>query len=311
MKILVYSDGSSSSERALHFAAQLVRTLGAELAVITVRSGTHAIEEPPPFGVEVDLADTMHLPPGLQVLGHAVDVLGSEGLLDRDKARNIKVRELPNGHLFICRCRRDVRIPFYVCFGHLIETLNHETDKNGYDLVIIGPPRRGRLHRMLLGDTTRKLVLDLHTSVLIVRGGRMESRFVVCADGSMAAKRQLGPLKRFLPAISGALEVIWVRTPECDADTVQAAEDYLGRLEKWLTATGRQFDIIRTQGQHPAEVITEAAGDDAVIFLGASLRHDVYRRLRGSLPMQILEHTSASVLLVKGLPESDPAFLSE
>ncbi len=311
MKILVYSDGSASSERALHFAARTARTLDAELAVITVRSGTHAIEPPPPFGAEVNLDDSVHLPPGLQILANAVDVLCAEGLLDRKEKFNVMVRELPNGHLFVCRSRNEKRIPFYVCFGHMIETLNHETDKHGYDLLIIAPPRRGKLHKMVLGDTTRKLALDLHTSVLIAREGGLESRFVICADGSAAANHQLGMLASFLPAISGAMEMIWVRKPDCDREAVQAAEHYLTSVQKWLADAGRQVDIIRAQGQRPAEVIAKAAGDDAVIFLGASLRHDVYRRLRGSLAMQILAQSSASVLLVKGLPEGNSEFLPE
>jgi hypothetical protein len=43
IKLLVYSDGSSFSDNALHFAAQLTQRLDAELAVITTRSGTNAI----------------------------------------------------------------------------------------------------------------------------------------------------------------------------------------------------------------------------------------------------------------------------
>ena len=45
------------------------------------------------------------------------------------------------------------------------------------------------------------------------------------------------------------------------------------------------------------------AGDGSVIFLGASLRHDVYRRVLGSLPIQILARTKSSVLVVKALPD--------
>jgi nucleotide-binding universal stress UspA family protein len=308
MKILVYCDNTPLSERALHFAALLERKLEAELAVITVRSGTYAIEPPPPFGAEIDLSDSGHLPPGLQVLARAVEVFCAEGIIDRHEARKVRVRELHNGHLFVCNSKNGRRIPFYVCFGHMMETLNHETDKHGYDLVIIAPPRRGRLRRMVLGDTTRKLVLDLHTSVLIVRRGQINSRYVICVDGSTAATRQLGMLKHFLPAISGTLEVIWVRTPDLGADAAEAAEDQLRILEKWLAEAGGAFDIVRAQGERPADVIVETAGDEAVILLGASLRHDVYRRFVGSLPMQILTRTSASVLLVKGLPEGDPQF---
>ena len=81
MKLLVYSNGSPSSVKALHFAAHLARALDAEMAVITVRSGTHATEPSPPFGQDVDLTDRQHLPSGLQILSHAVDVLCDEGLL--------------------------------------------------------------------------------------------------------------------------------------------------------------------------------------------------------------------------------------
>ena len=61
----------------------------------------------------------------------------------------------------------------------------------------------------------------------------------------------------------------------------------------------------RLIGDRPAEVIAATAGDDAVIFLGASLRHDVYRRLLGSLSIQTLSRTKSSVLVVKALPEGD------
>jgi nucleotide-binding universal stress UspA family protein len=308
MKLLVYSDGSPSSVQALRFAAQLTRHLAAELAVITVRSGTHAIEPPPPFGAPVDLADSRHLPPGLQILSHALEVLDDEGLMDRQGVKNTRVSELPNGHLFVSQSRDGKRIPFYVCFGHMIEILNHEIDVHRYDLLIIAPPLRGRLHKIVLGDTTRKLALDLHTSILIVRGGRAQSRFVICTDGSAAAGCQFSMLERFLPVIAHPLELAWVQTPDCDAAEIEMIEGHLKKIEGWLAAHGKQSKRLRLQGLRPDEVIASAAGDDAVIFLGASLRHDLYRRLMGSLPMQILEQTTASVLMVKGLPEDDPNF---
>lgn len=305
MKLLVYSNGSPASVKALQFAARLARRLEGEMAVITVRPGTHATELPPPLGRDVDLTDRAHLPSGLQILAHAWEVLCGEGMLERQDGAAVRISELPNGHLFVCQGRDGKRIPFYVCFGSMIDTLNHEIDKLRYDLLVIAPPRHGRLRNIVLGDTSRKLVLDLHASMLFVRGGDADSRFVVCVDGSAASRRQSGLLRRFLPAIGPPVELAWVRTADCDAAAADMAEHCLERARQWMAESGNQFKILRLEGEHPAEVICSAAGDKAVIFIGASLRHDVYRRLKGSLAIQILARTASSVLVAKGLPEDD------
>ena len=113
-------------------------------------------------------------------------------------------------------------------------------------------------------------------------------------------------LKYFLPAIGPPVELVWVRTPESDAAAVETAEHCLEKAQQWMEAGGKQFKILRLEGERPAETIASLAGENAVIFMGASLRHDIYRRLMGSLPIQILARTASSVLVVKGLPEDEP-----
>ena len=309
MRLLVYTDGSSVSAKALHFAARLTQKLDAELTVITTRSGTHAIEPLPPIGQDLDLSDRKSLPSGLQVLTAALDVLTVEGLFDRHSS--LQVHELPNGHIFFCNTPSGQRIPFHVCFGHLIEIINHEIEKHHYDLLIIAPPQRRRLRKMMLGDISRKLIIDLHTSVLIVQGGLPNSRFLVCADGSAAAKRQFPLLKQFLPVIEPPVELICVRAPDSEETAVQAADHCLQQATQWLTACGKRYTVHRLIADRPAEVIAATAGDDAVIFLGASLRHDVYRRLLGSLPIEILARTKSSILVVKALPEGDRDYFAD
>ncbi|MEJ2282851.1 MAG: universal stress protein [Desulfobacterales bacterium] len=309
MKLLVYTDGSAASAKALRFAAHLTQRLDAELTVITTRPGTHAIEPPPPLGRDIDLSDRNSLPSGLQVLTASLDVLSAEGLFEQQLS--LQVRELPNGHIFFCNTPSGQRIPFYVCFGHLIEILNHEIEKHQYDLVIIAPPPRGRLRKMILGDISRKLVLDLHTSVLITRGGDPHSRFLVCADGSAAAKRQFPLLMQFLPVIEPPVELVCVLAPDHDETAVQEADHCIQEATRWLAARGKQFTVHRRMGEQPAEAISAIAGDGAVIFLGASLRHDVYRRFLGSLPMQILARTKSSVLVAKALPEGDQDYFTD
>ena len=68
---------------------------------------------------------------------------------------------------------------------------------------------------------------------------------------------------------------------------------------------------LMAQDHGETRFIVATAGDDAVVFLGASLRHDVYRRLLGSLPIQILARTKYSVLVVNALPEGDRDFFAD
>lgn len=89
------------------------------------------------------------------------------------------------------------------------------------------------------------------------------------------------------------------------------ADHCVAQAERWLIAYGKQVKILRLQGERPAEIIASAVGEDAVIVVGDGLRHDVYRRLAGSLSTRIMTRAQASVLVVKGLPEGDPDVLED
>lgn len=309
LRLLIYSDGGPDSIRALRFGAGLARRTNADMAILTVRSGTHAIEPHPPFGEALDFSEHRQLPAGLQVMARALDVLGQEGLLDRRDP--VELRELSRGYMFACQAVNGKRIPFYVHFGYMIDVLNREIDRHHYDLLIVSPPRRSSLRKWVMGDTTRKLMLDVHTSLLFVRGGHPQSRFMVCADGSPAAKRQFPMIRRILPAISPPLQLICIQTPDSDTASVREADHCLEQAGQWLTACGKQVEVVRLQGEQPARTITAMAGEDAVIVVADSLRHDLYRRLVGSMATRILALADASVLVVKGLPEGDPDVLED
>jgi nucleotide-binding universal stress UspA family protein len=90
------------------------------------------------------------------------------------------------------------------------------------------------------------------------------------------------------------------------ADAVAQAEHCLTQAEQWLQTCGKESRITQIENAHPADAISTAAGADALVVIGASLRHDVYRRTLGTLPMRLLARTQASVLLAKAPPEADP-----
>jgi nucleotide-binding universal stress UspA family protein len=306
MKILVYLDERTDAPQVLSFAAALRTRLGAELAVVTVQPGTQAIEDLPAPGVPLPLKAIDRLSPGMQLLGGALKNLMDHGLLVPQSS--ITVRDVPLGHLFTGTTPAGERLPFYECFGHRVETLNRLVDEQSYHLLIASPPRNPGLARFWAGGDTRNLILDLHTSILFVREGGPDDRYLVCADGSPSARRIFPFLKHLLPAVKDPLEILWVKKTDNGAETLQAAEQCLAHADEWLSSCGKKTILRRLQGDRPVDLILQTAGPRAVIVLGASLRHDLVRRLKGSLPMEVIARTAATVLLVKLPHEADVEF---
>jgi nucleotide-binding universal stress UspA family protein len=306
MKILVYLDEKTDFPRVLSFAAALRTRLGAELAVVTVQPGTQAIEDLPAPGVPLSLQEKDRLPAGVQMLVEALEnLIGTGLLLPQD---SLTIKDIPLGHLFTGTTPAGERLPFYACFGHRVETLNRLVDEQSFHLLIASPPPSPGLSRFIAGDITRNLILDLHTSLLFVREGGPDDRFLVCADGSPSSRRVFPFLKHMLPAVKDPLEILWIQQTANGPETVRAAEQCLAHAVEWLGNCGRKAVFHRLRGDRPADLILQAAGSPAVIVLGASLRHDLVRRLKGSLPLEIITRTKSSVLLVKLPHEADAAF---
>jgi nucleotide-binding universal stress UspA family protein len=216
-----------------------------------------------------------------------------------------------NGYLFLGSTASGRRVPFYERYGHLLDALNYEVDEHQQDLVVVAAPRRSRLGRFIAGDKARLMVLDLHSSVLLLRGGNMDSRFLVCADGSPSARRLFPLLKKLLPAIGGPVDIIWVRKPESTEEEIKAGDECAHKARLWLDSCGKKGNLLLPEGDRPADIILEEAGIDSVVVMGASLRHDVHHRVRGSLPLQLLARTESSLLLAKLPPEVDTDFFQE
>ena len=309
MKILAVIDGKPASAAALKAAAQLSERLGAELGVITVRSGTHATETPTPVGVDIPGGDRQNLPEGIQLLLRAADILVEAGLLA--PVTQFKLHDLPQGHVFFAPKTNGERVLFSERFGSLVDELNEEIAENQFELVIIAAPRRGSLGRFAPMNLPRKLALDLHCSFLVVRGGMPDSRYVVCADGSASSRRIFPFFKRLLPAVRSPIDLICVQKPDPDPKEVEQAEHCLNLANAWLTRCGKEVKVLQPRGVKRFKVILEAAGNDAIIVMGESQMHDVRRRTLGTLPMKVLPRTDASFLMVKQPTEPDPEMFDE
>jgi nucleotide-binding universal stress UspA family protein len=309
VKIVVYTDGKPPAAAALRFAAVVSERLSAEMGVLTVRPGTHGTESPPPLGVALPREGWSALPQGIQILTGAVEVLAGIGFLSSPPT--IKIREVPSGYLFVASTSADQKVPFFEHYGNLIDVLNEEVAEHRYDLVVIASPPRDRVGRFLQGDTARRLALNLHTSLLVVRKGELDSRFLVCADGSPSARRLFPLLKQILPAIRGPLDVMFVQRPGTPKEEVDVGNQCVEKARAWLDVCGKPGELLRPEGKRPEKVIIDEAGDRSVVVMGATLRHDLHHRMKGSLPLQVLSETESTMLLVKLPPEADLDFFKE
>jgi nucleotide-binding universal stress UspA family protein len=306
LKILTYKHENPAFEKVLRIGAELSQGLDGEICFLTARSGTPATEEPPPVGVDLPVEKWGELQPGVQILIQAMEFLTKTEFLAPQDSINIRV--VRNGYLFLGTTPTGRRVPFYERYGHLIEVLNYEVDEHQQDLVVLGAPSRGGLGRFVSGDRAKHLARDLHASMFVVRNGDLNSRFLVCADGSPAARRLFPLLKQLLPAVHGPVDVIWVREPGLTPEEIETGNECVQRARAWLDSCGKEGDLLLPEGERPQDLIIEEAGDDSVVVMGATLRHDVHYRVRGSLPLQILAKTESSVLLAKLSPGVDTDF---
>ncbi len=304
MKILTVIDAKPVAAAALKSAAVLSERLSSELAVITVRSGTHATETPPPVGVDIPADDRQNLPEGIRILLKGADILIEAGVLA--PIERLKLRDVPHGHLFFAEKAAGGRMLFAERFGDFIDELNQEVSENLHDLVILAAPRRGPLGRFAPMNVPRRLALDLHASFLVVRGGVPDSRYLVCADGSPSSRRIFPFLKKLLPAIRGTVDLVCVQKPQPERKDIEQAEHCLHMAQEWLTRCGKAVTVSQPRASKRFQLILEAAGNDSIIVMGESHMHDVRRRTLGSLPLKVLARTDSSFLMVKQPTDPDP-----
>lgn len=138
-KILAAVDGSDNSFRALDHAIFLAKKVEAHLTAI------HVVENPPTVYVESQ-----------KLLNE---------LLTKYKAESAKVLD---------RCKQaaemsGVNIETVLAEGDAATNIVGYTQREGFDLVVIGSRGLGKFKEMVLGSTSSKVLHHIKSAVLIVR----------------------------------------------------------------------------------------------------------------------------------------------
>lgn len=139
-RIMVATDGSAGADRAVDFAAELARGLGAELLILTV-AGELAAEE-------------------MRRLAHAEQDIGSA--LDSAAEQIVVAAEARATNIGHSHMRRSL------VWGNPAEAIIAEADREHADLIVVGRRGRGQLTGLLLGSVSQKLTSLANCPVLVV-----------------------------------------------------------------------------------------------------------------------------------------------
>ncbi|MBI3374696.1 MAG: universal stress protein [Betaproteobacteria bacterium] len=182
------------------------------------------------------------------------------------------------------------------------EQILEECERFRADLVIVGRRGRGALARIMVGDTTLKLVGSAHCSVLVVpRTAEVHGRrFVVASDGSRfgdAAAVAAGSIaKRFDTQVT----VVSVAVPSHPEARRKEAHGIVDRIVGLLRSDG-----VGAEGEVPvgltADMIlaTAARASADLIIMGSRGRNRIERLLLGSNLERVLNRCQCAALVVK------------
>lgn len=303
MTILVCYDGGEEARKALGCVANLLAATPANLTVLFVRpKAPSGFQEMVAMAREKIVDWELDLP-GLVVLRQAEELLVERGQVEEDdegqpaKLRH-GLRELGKGLLEVhFHGRHDEHIRLRLRDGgDAAGVILNEMDAISYDLVVMGSRGRKGLKRWVMGSTAQRVALFSEQTVLVVRGAGELQRVLVCSDGSEAAERAVrfvGPLAK---AKGCDVTLFSVATAEGERE---AAERRLDRGLSLLAGAGVTAVSRISVADDRAEEILNACEEFDLTVLGVSGRSHIRRYLMGSVPLKVLEHSPASVMIVK------------
>ena len=293
MKVLLATDGSTSSRLAVQLVAGLTWQPGTTIRIITA-------------------LDTVRLAgPWATMTSYGLADLEAS-LLDELEAVLVEAES----ELTVTGARLERQ----VLFGRPSAAIVDQASEMSADLIVVGSRGQGPFRTMLLGSVSAEVVDHAPCPVLVARGSTV-SRILLAHDGSMLARVAEDLVAGMPPLASLPVEVLSVvRTHEPSADTLAPAtmgrsmevhssaleesrlhhEDVARSAAERLGHQGREATWGVRAGD-PARAVggeAEARGVD-LIALGTHGRTGLDRLVMGSVARNVLTHAHCSVLIVR------------
>jgi nucleotide-binding universal stress UspA family protein len=204
--------------------------------------------------------------------------------------------------------------------GHAGHVLRELAAEGAADLVVVGSRGHGTAASAILGSTSAELVDHSVCPVLVARAPRV-SRALVATDGSPSAVAIPAVLARWrilrdirfevvsvapraMPA-SDYLVTAWAPPTEvvrpADDDQARRHQRFADNLVEDLASAGFSATGLLRYGDPAREIVAGAReGHDDLIITGSRGLGDLQRIMIGSVAHDVLLHSHASVLIMRG-----------
>lgn len=171
------------------------------------------------------------------------------------------------------------------------------------DVIVIGRRTRNDLARLMVGDSTAKVIGLAACSVLVVpRGTRMpEQRVLVATDGSRLGDAAAYSAIRLAARCSLPLTAVAVSAPDNEPEQQAELAAVLERVRSAATEAGVEAECLHERGRRPYEVITATAQKRKadLLVMGSHGRTGLSRLLMGSVSERVIGDARCPVLIVK------------
>jgi nucleotide-binding universal stress UspA family protein len=276
-RILLATDLSARSDRAMDRALFLAKREGAELVVL------HVIEATP----------GNRYYPRTQSLSHLTEIARAHVLHD----------------LGDCADKAQIRIEE----GDPAEVIERVAREQASTIIVVGVARIERLGRFMLGNTVERLVGGLETPLLIVtdRPRRPYQRVCVAVDFSSVSRQMLELTTTLFPgqritAFHAYRPLASYGASDLEKHRAQFREVAEQDFETWLDGAGistetRALVNKRIELGDPSRAITDAAANGGfdLVVIGTRGRGRIFEFFVGSVAKQILAELPCDALVVR------------
>ena len=291
MKFLIaIKDQTYNSKNILEIGSRIAEAFSADLTIIYIGKKSRAMIEGDVNLTRKSLEEWNIYHPGLEILEWAFNMLKKLGF-NEEKESLFSPKDIveDKGRIRIVLSKsKNTKINLVLREGNLLSELNKEVEKEGYDITMIGSPKRKRM--------IHQLIQFLNTSIFIVKNfnSSWNYKILLCVDNSKATKRAIIYGARISKQFNSEIKIITVSNTSFIKSEFKIAHKW---AEKYLKRFDKKCKFKFIIGR-PVDVFVNEAKNDHIIIMGKSKSNEIFKFFKGSKPIHTAQLAKCPVLIV-------------